>query len=123
MSKEPGERLSEDSPEETAEEKAKKATNRLSMLSEVIAGVEGSEESKVDLNKPSHVFSFQKLDAEGNLLDEDADNLSQEEALETTVANLKEYIDYVSPQLKNFAEGLIMRAGIYLADQKSKHKK
>ena len=123
MPKEPGERFSEDSPEETAEEKANKATNRLSMLTEVMADVEGPEEKKIDLNESSRVFSFQGLDAEGNLLDEDAQNLSQEEALETTVANLREYMDYVSPQLKNFAEGLVIRAEIYLADQKSKHKK
>ena len=87
-------------PESTEEEKKKTAEELVLMLNLELNSTENDK--NIDLDKPSSVV--------------DVPNFDKKSLLKSTVATLKGYyLDYLDPTKRHMADGLIIKAEIYLA--------
>jgi len=123
MPKEPGEKSSENFPEQT-EKSQKMAEVFLYDFDRVLNDVES--EKIVDLNRVSNTHRRLKTDSLENDKEQVGSktaSMSQAEALKTTLERLKMYIGYLDPEEKHLAEGLIMKAELYLATHQPKKEK
>ncbi|MFA6190485.1 MAG: hypothetical protein WC711_03225 [Candidatus Staskawiczbacteria bacterium] len=99
MEKELGESPSEDKPDKY--EGIDKHQQASITLSSLYLFMENVEKGKINLDNP--------------LLGGAYGYKNQEDALKATVDELKPLLEYIGPEYKKYAEGLIIRAEIYLA--------
>lgn len=132
MGKETKEKSTEDSPAEITElEKRKIAEDFLFHLDSVIKDAEEdvAENGVIDLNKPSktyHHYAPSTTWHEGEQYDlghHSPIDVSKAEVLKTILENIRKYIDYLDPKQRYLANGLIIKAGLYLTVHEPNYEK